>query len=159
CGPSPATRTISRRAWKSWAIACWPRRRRMWSNGPTTTNCSATGLRPNRDRFGGTTAESRKDNTIIMETTAVHSPLEAFVRDYVVRTGGVLDELEPQVYDLLLPTEGAGAETARGMDGREIVRVAFDPDAIPEHPTAQLVSYGTPLMDRLFADAMQRGRF
>ena len=31
--------------------------------------------------------------------------------------------------------------------------------SIPEHPAAQLVSFGTPLMDRLFADAMQRGRF
>jgi hypothetical protein len=94
-----------------------------------------------------------------MATAAVHSPLEAFVRDYVDVTGGVWDEIEPQVYDLLLPAEGAGAETARSVDGREIVRVAFDPEAIPEHPAAQLVSFGTPLMDRLFADAMQRGRF
>ena len=94
-----------------------------------------------------------------MATAAVHSPLEEFVRDYVDVTGGVWDEIEPQVYDLLLPAEGAGAETARSVDGREIVRVAFDPEAIPEHPGAQLVSFGTPLMDRLFADAMQRGRF
>jgi len=94
-----------------------------------------------------------------METAAVHSPLEEFVRDYVDVTGGVWDEIEPQVYDLLLPAEGAGAETSRSVDGREIVRVAFDPEAIPEHPAAQLVSFGTPLMDRLFADAMQRGRF
>lgn len=94
-----------------------------------------------------------------METSAGHSPLEAFVRDYVDVTGGVWDEIEPQVYDLLLPAEGTGAEAARSPDGREIVRVAFDPEAIPEHPAAQLVSFGTPLMDRLFADAMQRGRF
>src|ERR1019366_472408 len=94
-----------------------------------------------------------------MATAAVHSPLEAFVRDYVDVTGGVWDEIEPQVYDLLLPAEGAGAETSRSVDGREIVRVAFDPEAIPEHPAAQLVSFGTPLMDRLFTDAMQRGRF
>src|SRR5450755_2072753 len=89
----------------------------------------------------------------------MHSPLEAFVRDYVEVTGGVWDEIEPPVCDLLLPTEGAGAETARNVDGREIVRGAFDPEAIPEHHAAQLVSFGTPLMDRLFADAMQRGRF
>ena len=93
-----------------------------------------------------------------MPDAAVHSPLEAFVRDYVDVTGGVWDELEPQVYDLLLPAEGAGAQTPRSVDGREIVRVAFDPEALPEHPGAQLVSFGTPLMDRLFADAMQRGR-
>jgi hypothetical protein len=101
-----------------------------------------------------------------METAAVHSPLEEFVRDYVDVTGGVWDEIEPQVYDLLLPAEGAASASfpssawERGsVDGREIVRVAFDPEAIPEHPAAQLVSFGTPLMDRLFTDAMQRGRF
>ena len=71
-----------------------------------------------------------------MATAAVHSPLEEFVRDYVDVTGGVWDEIEPQVYDLLLPAEGASAETSRSVDGREIVRVAFDPEAIPEHPAA-----------------------
>ncbi len=37
-----------------------------------------------------------------MATAAVHSPLEEFVRDYVDVTGGVWDEVEPQVYDLML---------------------------------------------------------
>jgi hypothetical protein len=92
-----------------------------------------------------------------MEIAPTHSPLEGFVRDYVDVTGGVWDEIEPQVYDLLLFAEGSGPETSR-MD-REIVRVAFDPEAIPEHPAAQLASFGTPLMDRLLRDAMQRGRF
>jgi hypothetical protein len=92
-----------------------------------------------------------------MEVATAQSPLEGFVRDYVDVTGGVWDEIEPQVYDLLLPAEGAGPDTAR-VD-RAIVRVAFDPEAIPEHPAAQLASFGTPLMDRLLGDAMQRGRF
>src|SRR5450755_4452669 len=87
----------------------------------------------------------------------MHSPLEAFVRDYADVMGGVWDEIEPQVYDLLLPAAGAGPE-ASSLD-REIVRIAFDPEAIPEHPAAQLASFGTPLMDRLLRDAMQRGRF
>ncbi len=39
----------------------------------------------------------------------------------------------------------------------EIVRLAFDPEAIPEHPGAQLASYGTPLVDRLLADAVRSG--
>ena len=39
-----------------------------------------------------------------------------------------------------------------------MVRIAFDPEALPEHPGAQLASFGTPLVDRLLADAMQRGR-
>ena len=40
-----------------------------------------------------------------------------------------------------------------------MVRLAFDPEALPEHPSAQLASFGTPLVDRLLADAMRRGRF
>ncbi len=39
-----------------------------------------------------------------------------------------------------------------------MVRLVFDPEAIPEHPGAQLASYGTPLIDRLLADAVNRGR-
>src|SRR6266498_3306901 len=83
---------------------------------------------------------------------AVHSPLEEFVRDYVEVTGGVWDEVEPQVYDVLLPL-------ADGTGDRDVVRIAFDPEAVPEHPGAQLASFGTPLIDRLLGDAVERGRF
>jgi hypothetical protein len=79
------------------------------------------------------------------------SPLESFLRDYVETVGGVWDEIEPQVYDLLLPAGTAGEP---GM-----LRVAFDPEALPEHPGAQLASFGTPLVDRLLDDAARRGRF
>src|SRR4051812_13521570 len=85
------------------------------------------------------------------------SPLEDFLRDYVETVGGVWDEIEPQVYDVLLPTADTAA--ALGADDRGVLRVAFDPEALPEHPKAQLASFGTPLIDRLLADAMQRGRF
>ena len=70
------------------------------------------------------------------------SPLESFVRDYVEAREGVWDEIEPQVYDLLV--------------GPEITRVAFDPEALPEHPRAQLASLGSPLIDQLLADAAAR---
>jgi hypothetical protein len=80
-----------------------------------------------------------------------HSPLEDFLRGYAEVTGGLWDEIEPQVYDLMLPDRTAAGEP-------EIVRLAFDPEAIPEHPGAQLASYGTPLVDRLLADAVNRGR-
>jgi hypothetical protein len=79
------------------------------------------------------------------------SPLEDFVRDYVAVEGGDWDEIEPQVYDLLLPASDSA-------QGREIVRVAFDPEALPEHAGAQFASFGTPLIDRLLADAIRRGR-
>jgi hypothetical protein len=39
-----------------------------------------------------------------------------------------------------------------------VLRIAFDPEALPEHPAAQLASFGTPLVDRLLNDAMRRGR-
>ncbi len=76
------------------------------------------------------------------------SPLEAFLRDFAEVVGGLWEEVEPQVYDLVLP---AGYEP-------DVVRVAFDPEAVPEHPGAQLASFGTPLVDRLLADAVARGR-
>ena len=79
------------------------------------------------------------------------SPLEEFLRGYAEVSGGLWDEIEPQVYDLMLPGRAAAGEP-------EIVRLAFDPEAIPEHPGAQLASYGTPLVDRLLADAVNRGR-
>jgi hypothetical protein len=80
------------------------------------------------------------------------SPLEGFVRDYVEATDGAWDEVEPQVYDVLLPPGPDGAEGG-------VVRIAFDPEALPEHPGAQLASYGTPLIDRLLADAVTRGQY
>ena len=80
-----------------------------------------------------------------------HSPLEEFLRDYAETSGGLWDEIEPRVYDLMLPGQSKAGEP-------EIMRLAFDPEAIPEHPGAQLASYGTPLVDRLLADAVSRGR-
>jgi hypothetical protein len=85
------------------------------------------------------------------DTDTLSSPLEAFVRVYLDTVGGVWDEVEPQVYDVLLP----GATTA-GEGG--MARITFDPEALPEHPAAQLASLGTPFIDRLLADALQRGR-
>ncbi len=70
------------------------------------------------------------------------SPLERFVREYVEARDGAWDEIEPQVYDLLV--------------GPEMMQVAFDPEALPEHPQAQLASLGSPLLDRLLGDAANR---
>jgi hypothetical protein len=75
------------------------------------------------------------------------SPLEGFLRDYLETVGGAWDEVEPQVYDVLLPEEVGG-----------VLRLTFDPEALPEHPGAQLASFGTPVVDRLLADAVARGR-
>lgn len=83
--------------------------------------------------------QTTTDNRI---TPAPLTPIEQYFRDYVVARGGVLDELEPQVYDVLLDTD--------------LLRIAFDPEALPEHPQAQLAAFGSPLIDRLLADAATR---
>jgi hypothetical protein len=78
--------------------------------------------------------------TRLMQTSL--SPLEDFIRGYVDARDGVWDEIEPQLYDLLI--------------GPEIIEIAFDPEALPEHPDAQLASLGSPLLDRLLGDAARR---
>ena len=83
------------------------------------------------------------------------SPLEAFLRDYLDKTGGIWEEVEPQVYDMVLP-DGTTLP-GRGGEG-SVIRLTFDPEALPEHPAAQLASFGTPLVDRLLDDAVKRGR-
>src|SRR5437762_264208 len=83
------------------------------------------------------------------QSEQVASPLEGFVRTYLETTGGAWDEVEPQVYDVLLPeAEGTG-----------LARITFDPEALPEHPGAQLASFGTPFIDGLLNDALRRGRW
>ncbi len=86
------------------------------------------------------------DSTTLRDET--QPPLESFLRAYAEVAGGLWEEVEPQVYDLMLPVG----------DGPDVVRVAFDPEALPEHPGAQLASFGTPLIDRLLDDAVARGR-
>lgn len=71
------------------------------------------------------------------------SPLERFVRQYAERLGGGYDEIEPQVYDLLLEDR--------------FLRVSFDPEALHEHSEAQLAALGSPLLDSLLDNAARRG--
>ena len=85
------------------------------------------------------------------------APLEEFLRDYAETVGGAWEEVEPQVYDVLIPS--AEAPSPLDAASQQIVRVTFDPEALPEHPGAQLASFGTPLIDRWLADAVARGRF
>jgi hypothetical protein len=91
---------------------------------------------------------------LYMDTQELHhvSPLEAFLRSYLETVGGAWDEVEPDVYDVLLPNDAPQA----GEPG--VLRLAFGPEALPEHPGAQLASFGTPLIDRLLDDALRRGR-
>lgn len=82
------------------------------------------------------------------------SPLARFLPEYAEAAGGAWEEVEPQVYDLLLPAEvldGSGA-------GAGVVRVTFDPEAVEEHAGSQLLVYGSPLLDRIFAHAQAQSR-
>jgi hypothetical protein len=82
----------------------------------------------------------------------VADPLEQFLTEYVDSAGGIAEEVEPQVYDVLLPDAGI-----LPYEGRTL-RVAFDPEALPEHPHAQLVTFGSSLLDELLEQAQARGR-
>lgn len=82
------------------------------------------------------------------------SPLELFLRKYVDALGGVWEEVEPQVYDVLMPKD-IGEE----RDEESILRLAFDPEALSEHPNAQLFTYGNPLLEGFFEDTQRRWAF
>src|SRR5215469_8033362 len=93
--------------------------------------------------------------------------LQEFVTDYIHTIGGDCEEIEPQVYDILLPDGFAGQDarqeraslsSLRELAQRGVLRVTYDPEAVPEHPGSQLVSFGTPLVDAILADAVHRGR-
>jgi hypothetical protein len=73
-------------------------------------------------------------------------PLEQFLIEYVDAAGGLAEEVESQVYDVLLPDEDRPW------------RVTFDPEALPEHPSAQLVTFGSRLLDQLLEAAQAQGR-
>ncbi len=80
--------------------------------------------------------------TSVFDHSRCFSPLEQFVRDFIEAVDGAWDEIEPQVYDLLMETE--------------LLQVTFDPEALAEHPRSQLASLGSPLIDRLLGDAAKR---
>ena len=72
--------------------------------------------------------------------------LETFLREAMNAAGGIWDEVEPQVYDVLWP------------DADEPVRLTFDPEALPEHPAAQFVAFGSPVLDQLLERVHTRAR-
>ena len=80
-------------------------------------------------------------------------PLEQFLIDYVDAVGGLADEIEPQVFDVLMPDVEDPAFSAWADTPQ---RIAFDPDALPEHPSAQLFTFGSALLDELLARAKTR---
>lgn len=84
------------------------------------------------------------------------SPLEEFLLEYVEVAGGLWQAAEPQVYDAMLP---AAAGQAIGLAASEgVFRFTLDPEALPDYPTAQLMAFGNPLLDRIFEHAQSLGQ-
>ena len=79
--------------------------------------------------------------------------LEQFVADYLDAVGGVWEEIESEVFDVLLPADANGQGVAENS-----LRVTFDPEALPEHPGAQLANFGSPFVDGLLENAIARGQ-
>jgi len=73
------------------------------------------------------------------------SPLERVLCAYVDAVGGVWVEEEPQVYDVLWP------------DADQPQRLTVDPEALADHPEAQILAFGLPLLDDLLARAQASG--
>lgn len=70
------------------------------------------------------------------------SDLERFFRAYVENRQGDWDECEPAVYDVMMEDQ--------------VRRLAFDPEALPDHPGAELATQGAPAVDEMLADARRR---
>ena len=84
------------------------------------------------------------------------SSLEEFLLDYMEAAGGVWQAVEPQVYDALLPAAVEQVIGVAASDG--VLRFTLDPEALPDYPTAQLMAFGNPLLDRIFEHAQSLGQ-
>jgi hypothetical protein len=80
-----------------------------------------------------------------MNVKPTATPLETFLQSYTEAVGGVWEEVEPQVYDVLLP------------DAPDSTRLAFDSDALDEHPTAQFFTFGSAVMEDFLEKATAHG--
>src|SRR3990172_1221788 len=104
----------------------------------TTTACLETGLPPRND------------------AVTDDGPLEKLLLEYVDAVGGVWQDVEPQVYDVMLPASVTAQLDLPARD--EMIRIAFDPEAVADYPDVHLMAFGNPLLDRVFEHAQSLGR-
>jgi hypothetical protein len=74
------------------------------------------------------------------------SPIEEFLLHYTLAAGGESEEVEPQVYDLLLP------------DAEKTMRLVLDAEALAEHPQAEFLTFGSAVLERMLASGRDLGR-
>jgi len=84
------------------------------------------------------------------------TPLEKFVLEWVETVGGVWQTVEPQVYDVMLPETAADQLELAVPEG--VFRLAFDPEALADHPGAHLMLFGNPILDHIFEQAQALGQ-
>lgn len=81
--------------------------------------------------------------------SVAHPSLESFVLRYIEHVGGIFEQVEPQVYSVLAP-EPLGRDLGTS--------ITFDPEALADHPAAQLLVFGNPALDALLERAQTHNR-
>lgn len=81
------------------------------------------------------------------------NPLEEFILKCADSIGGIWEEVEPQVYELMLPEESRGDFDCSS----ETLLITFDPEAVFDYPQAELLLFGHPLLEKFFEQAQSRG--
>src|SRR3974377_873074 len=110
-GSSQATRMTSRNESSNWATGCSTPSGPTSSSAPWMTSSSAGGSHPMCEPHFLQGVNERSTMSIgAMTPVASHTPLEEFLQAYAEEVGGVWDEVEPQVYDLMLPSAGRSDE-------------------------------------------------
>src|ERR1700677_3771804 len=83
------------------------------------------------------------------------NPLEELTIGYIRSTNGDYEQVEPQVYDIVLPDPIVQQLQLPISNG--LCRVTFDTEALADHPHAQLLAFGHPTLDQIFSLAHQQG--
>ena len=83
------------------------------------------------------------------------TPLEELTIEYICSIEGDYERVEPQVYDIVLPDSIINHLHLPVSNG--LCRVTFDTEALADHPKAQLLAFGHPTLDQIFAMAHQQG--
>lgn len=85
----------------------------------------------------------------------MHNPIEQLAMRYIRSVEGDYEQVEPQVYDIMLPEPIVKELQLPVSQG--LCRVAFDTEALADHSHAQLLTFGHPALDQIFAMAHQQG--
>ncbi|MGA8164609.1 MAG: hypothetical protein WB791_06240 [Waddliaceae bacterium] len=83
------------------------------------------------------------------------NPVEELTIKYIRSVGGDYEQIEPQVYDVVL--SNATAQQLQLPTTNGLHRLTFDTEALSDYPDAQLLAFGHPTLDQMLAMAHQQG--